>query len=286
VEASVADRRDGQGAVQRWIGEHIEHLPGFSWVATFAEVSILGVRVARVAVSPPYPWVSDAIDEFVIAFRRCILPLLLSAIAFSAGVAFLAVISILNALGTLDRFGGGAYAGYTREVALWVTSMIFAGVAGSAATADLGARKIREELDALAVLGVDVIRSTVVPRVMAMAVLAPVLGLITMAVTIGTSLLMAPALYENIQTSVFIDTFQAFVSTGDLIALIIKCVCVGFFVAVVCCHKGMSSEGGAEGVGRAVNQAVVITFLGIWVFNTAFNAAYLALFPGVQVLRG
>jgi phospholipid/cholesterol/gamma-HCH transport system permease protein len=271
VEASVADRRDGQGAVQRWIGEHIEHLPGFSWVATFAEVSILGVRVARVAVSPPYPWVSDAIDEFVIAFRRCILPLLLSAIAFSAGVAFLAVISILNALGTLDRFGGGAYAGYTREVALWVTSMIFAGVAGSAATADLGARKIREELDALAVLGVDVIRSTVVPRVMAMAVLAPVLGLITMAVTIGTSLLMAPALYENIQTSVFID---------------IKCVCVGFFVAVVCCHKGMSSEGGAEGVGRAVNQAVVITFLGIWVFNTAFNAAYLALFPGVQVLRG
>ena len=266
--------------------ERLRRLPGYDRLAVVAEVTRLMGRVVRVGARPPYPWLGDALDEFALAFRRCITPLLLSAVAFAIGVAFLAVISILNALGTLDRFGGGAYAGFTREVALWVTSMIFAGVAGSAATADLGARKVREELDALSVLGVDVVRTTIVPRVVALTLLAPVLGLITMAVTIGSCMVLAPALYENLERQVFVDTFEAFVAVPDLVALLVKSLVVGFFVGVFCCYKGLTCSGGAEGVGRAVNQAVVVTFLVIWVFNSAFNAGYLAFFPDVQVLRG
>jgi phospholipid/cholesterol/gamma-HCH transport system permease protein len=66
---------------------------------------------------------------------------------------------------------------------------------------------------------------------------------------------------------------------------VIKCTLFGAIISVVCCYKGMTASGGAAGVGRAVNQAVVISFLGVFSFNYVFTQTLLATNPDLQTIR-
>ena len=63
------------------------------------------------------------------------------------------------------------------------------------------------------------------------------------------------------------------------------CSIFGAIIAVVCCFKGMTASGGAAGVGRAVNEAVVISFVGVSAFNYVFTAVLLATHPELQTIR-
>jgi phospholipid/cholesterol/gamma-HCH transport system permease protein len=72
----------------------------------------------------------------------------------------------------------------------------------------------------------------------------------------------------------------------DFIADALKHLLMGVWIGAVACQKGLSSKGGAEGVGRAVNQTVVLSFLGIWIINSVFNTAYLTAFPSVVIAKG
>ena len=65
----------------------------------------------------------------------------------------------------------------------------------------------------------------------------------------------------------------------------VKCVIFGAITAIVCCYKGMTASGGAEGVGRAVNQAVVIAFIGVFAFNVVFTQTLLATNPDMMIIR-
>jgi len=77
----------------------------------------------------------------------------------------------------------------------------------------------------------------------------------------------------------YLATFSSNFTLPDLLGSVIKTTLFGFIIAIVCCYKGMNVSGGPEGVGRAVNQAVVISFAGIWVFNFVFTTTLLAAFP-------
>ena len=72
----------------------------------------------------------------------------------------------------------------------------------------------------------------------------------------------------------------------DLAAALIKHSILGFLIGVVACQKGLSARGGAEGVGRAVSETVVITFVAIWLINSLFNTAYLTVVPEALGLKG
>jgi phospholipid/cholesterol/gamma-HCH transport system permease protein len=181
---------------------------------------------------------------------------------------------------------GALLLGFLREPALWVASMMFAGIAGSAMTADIGARRIREELDALEVLGVDKIRTLVVPRVVAMIAIAPVLGLLTLFTAMAVNYLIIPIFYPSVTYSGEIQSLVSFLFTIDVVVLLLKLPLVGLVVGIVSCHKGLTTKGGAEGVGRSVNQAVVIMFVSLFLLNALVNTGYLALCPSVQELRG
>src|SRR6202041_2231602 len=102
------------------------------------------------------------------ALRLCWLPLLISTVAINYGAPGLQAANFLTIFGALDRLGGFFVLASIREFAPFVDAIVLAGVAGTAITADLGARKIREELDALQVLGVDPIKNLVVPRFLAL----------------------------------------------------------------------------------------------------------------------
>ena len=100
---------------------------------------------------PPYPYGGEFVGQFLFALRLCWSPLLISTVAVCYGAPGLQAANFLTLFGALDRLGGFFVLASIREFAPFVCAIIVAGVAGTAITADLGARKIREELDALQV---------------------------------------------------------------------------------------------------------------------------------------
>jgi phospholipid/cholesterol/gamma-HCH transport system permease protein len=248
----------------------------------------LAVKVLRRAAVPPYSWVGETVDETALALRRCLVPAILAMTAFGVGLACDFFGGIVRLLGTADRLGGGIGIGFLREPGVWVAIMILAGVAGSSMCADLGARKIRDELDALKVLGVDEMRGLIIPRVLALTLTGPILGTITVFIAWLSTYIAVPVAFHSstVTEAGFLVTFKAFVSPLDLINFLIKLTCAGFLVGVVSVYKGINSSGGTEGVGRAVNEAVLISFFGVWMINILFNTTFLSLFPQVSILKG
>src|SRR4051794_16481422 len=145
-------------------------LPTKNLLEQVGDMMILTGKVLMSALRPPYPYGTEFVQQFMFALRLCWFPLLISTIAFGYGAPGLQAGNFLVIFGATDRLGGFFVLASIREFAPFVTAIILAGVAGTAITADLGARKIREELDALQVLGVDPIKNLVVPRFLALMI--------------------------------------------------------------------------------------------------------------------
>jgi phospholipid/cholesterol/gamma-HCH transport system permease protein len=258
-------------------------LPVKNLLEQVGDLMVLTGKTLRSAVRPPYPYGMEFVQQFMFALKLCWFPLLITTVAINYGTPGVEAGNFLVMLGAFDRLGGFFVLASIREFAPNVTAIILAGVAGTAITADLGARKIREELDALQVLGVDPVKNLVVPRFLALMF---VTGLFDVyAVLFG--------LFGGILTTVafgqpqgpFFATLLTNASTTDLWGSVVKCTMFGAIIAVVSCYKGMTASGGAEGVGRAVNQAVVISFLGIFAFNYVFTQTLLATHPEMSVIK-
>jgi phospholipid/cholesterol/gamma-HCH transport system permease protein len=162
--------------------------------------------------------------------------------------------------------------------------MCVAGIAGTAICADLGARKIREELDALAVLGTDIVKSLLVPRFLALGLMTVVFNYWNTLISI-IGQLFADMMVWHVSATGFIATFSSNFTIPEMVFNALKVLSFGFIVAIVCCYKGLNAKGGAAGVGRAVNQAVVISFCLVYVYNYVLNAILLAAFPNTAALR-
>ena len=102
--------------------------------------------------------------------------------------------------------------------------------------------------------------------------------------TLGAGGILAELVYHQ-NLSGFWATFFANASVTDLWGSVVKTTMFGAIIAIVCCYKGMTASGGAAGVGRAVNEAVVIAFAGIWAFNYVFTQTLLATHPEILVIR-
>ncbi|MBV8220445.1 MAG: ABC transporter permease [Solirubrobacterales bacterium] len=234
------------------------------------------------AVRPPYPYGPEFVGQFMFALRLCWFPLLISTIAFGYEAPGLQAANFLVLFGALDRLGGFFVLASIREFAPFVDAIVLAGVAGTAITADLGARKIREELDALQVLGVDPIKNLVVPRFLALMLVTGLFDIYALIFGIFGGILAT--VVNHAPLGPFFSTFFNNAETTDLWGSVVKTTLFGAIIAVVCCYKGMTASGGAEGVGRAVNQAVVIAFLGIFAFNYAFTQTLLATHPEITTI--
>jgi phospholipid/cholesterol/gamma-HCH transport system permease protein len=249
-----------------------------AWLDEAGAMVLLGGKAISVSVTPPYPWVTDFVEESWLILRRCLIPLMFATLMLGWGVPGVQGGNLLNVFGSVDRLGAFFVMASVREFGPWVDGMVVAGVAGTAICADLGARKVREELDALAVLGVDPIRSIVVPRFLALGVMTAALNVVSVMCGIFAGWCAAVLTFGE-SSAGYLATFTSNFTLPDLLGSLIKTALFGFIVAIVCCYKGMNVKGGPEGVGRAVNQAVVIAFVAIWAFNFMFTAVLLAAFP-------
>jgi phospholipid/cholesterol/gamma-HCH transport system permease protein len=244
---------------------------------------ILTVKTLASAVRAPYPYGEELVWQFLFVLKLSWFPLMVSTFALNLGAPGLQAAGVLSLFGALDRLGGFFVVIAIRWVGPLVTAVVVAGVAGTAITADLGARKIREELDALQVLGVDPVKNLVVPRFLALMVVTGLLDIF--AIVFGLSAGIAAELLYDQPLGGFFATLFSNATTIDLWASVLMCTMFGAIVAVVCSYKGMTASGGAAGVGRAVNQAVVISLVAVFFFQFVVSSILLATNPELQAVR-
>jgi phospholipid/cholesterol/gamma-HCH transport system permease protein len=261
--------------------------PGYrplrDFILSIGAMLLLLRRTVVAALTPPFDYGPELADQFLFALRLGWFPMILASLAFTYGPAGVQVGDFLNLLGAIDRLGGIFVIIVMREFAPLVCAIVMAGVAGTAMTADLGARKVREELDALAVLGIDAIRSLVVPRFLSLTLLTPLFSVY--ALLFGTLGGVLVTLSNGAQIGPFFSTFFAQATTAEFEAMLVKSAIFGATIAIVCCYKGLTVSGGPEGVGRAVNQAVVIAFIAIGAIDYVFTQTLLATHPALNVPR-
>src|SRR5688572_23220816 len=201
-----------------------------------------------------------------------ILPTALVAIPFGAVIA-LQLGSLTRQLGAQSFTGSASVLAVLREAAPTVTALLIAGAGGSAICADLGSRKIRDEIDAMEVLGISPIQRLVVPRVLACMLVAFLLnGMVSVVGTIGGYFFNV--ILQGGTPGAYLASFTALAQLPDLWAGQIKALVFGAIAAVVASYKGLNAGGGPKGVGDAVNQTVVITFMLLFLTNFILTAVY------------
>jgi phospholipid/cholesterol/gamma-HCH transport system permease protein len=230
----------------------------------------------RGLVRPPFQ-AREFVQQAWFISSVSILPAALVAIPFGAVIA-LQLGSLVRQLGAQSFIGGASVLAVVREAGPIVTALIIAGAGGSAICADLGSRKIREELDAMRVLGVDPIHRLVVPRVAAAMLVALLLNGLVSVVGVAGGYVFTVLLQGGTPGS-YIASFQALGQLADLVAGEVKALLFGAVAGLVASYKGMTADGGPKGVGDAVNQSVVITFMLLFALNFVVTAVYFQLVP-------
>jgi phospholipid/cholesterol/gamma-HCH transport system permease protein len=257
---------------------------GFGWLDDIAGMMLMTGTAIRVGLVPPYTWWPEFVEQSWLVVKRAFIPLLFCTAVFSWGAPGITGGSIIATLATTDRLGAFAIMASVRELATWINGMVIAGVAGTAICADLGARKIREELDALAVLGTDLIKTLVVPRFLALGLMTVIFNYWNTMISLLGQMVADMTVWHETAAG-YVSTFSSNFTIAEVVFNGLKVLSFGFIIAIVCCYKGMNAKGGAAGVGRAVNQAVVVSFCAIYVYNYLINSLLLGAFPETAVLR-
>src|SRR6186997_270307 len=214
-------------------------LPAKNLLEEVGDMMILTGKTIVSAIRPPYPYGGEFVSQFLFALRLCWFPLVISTVAFGYAAPGLQAANFLVLLGALDRLGGFFVLASIREFAPFVTAIVLAGVAGTAITADLGARKIREELDALQVLGVDPVKNLVVPRFLALMLVTGMFDVFAVLFGIFGGLLANAVNHQPLGG--FFATLFSNASVTDLWGSVLMCTMFGAIIAVVCSYKGMSA---------------------------------------------
>ena len=245
-------------------------------------IQMLG-HVIVTGVRNPVGYWGDVLSQMWDMLKLCIIPMAFACAAFGFGAPGLQAGNIYLLFGIPERLGSFFVMASVREFAPWINAMVVAGVVGTSITADLGARRIREEIDAMEVLGIDPVRALILPRVIAVTLMTGLLDLFALIFGVFGGYIAAVILGAS--PAAFRDNFFANATTVDVLGSVAKTTIFGLVIAVVCCYKGFKAAGGAAGVGRAVNQAVVISFASIWTINFVFTTILLGLAPQIQVYR-
>lgn len=236
------------------------------------------------AVRYPVGYWGQVREQMFSLLKLCWVPMAVSTAAFGLGAPGIQGGNIFLIFGIPERLGSFFIMASVREFAPWINAMVVAGVVGTAITADLGARRIRDEIDAMEVLGVNPIRDLIVPRVIAVAIMTGLMDLVALAFGIvGGYIAAVWVLGAN--SSAFFGSFFDNATTPDVWGSVVKTTIFGIIIGVVCCYKGLHVQGGPIGVGKAVNQAVVAAFAAIWVVDYVFTTILLGLNPAMQVYR-
>lgn len=200
-------------------------------------------------------------------------PAILVAIPFCVVIIF-QVNQLLIEIGAIDLAGAGAAVAVVREIGPIVSVLVVAGAGATAICADLGSRKIREEIDAMVTLGIDPIHRLVVPRVVASTLVGIALnGLVTVVGLVGGYFFSV--VLQGATPGLYLNDLTLLVGLPDFLAAEAKAAVFGLLAGLTACYLGLNAKGGPKGVGEAVNQTVVFAFMLLFAANSVISTLFL-----------
>src|ERR1051325_3741587 len=220
-------------------------VPPGSWVQNAGGTAALGIKVFAQVVAPGLSWRTEFIRQYVFAFQATLLPA--TVVSFVVGFSTIGIQggSLASAFGAVDRISGAAPIAFLRGLGPILTAAIVAGTLGATITAEIGARKIRQELLALEVLGINPIRNLIMPRVVGLALWMPVLALLTFWAGIAGAFVATVFLYDNTPQA-FFNQLLVLTNFIDLWGSVVRLTLFGVLIGLIAAYKGMQVGGGAE----------------------------------------
>lgn len=254
----------------------LRRVPGIAALQQAGQLFAFAAKVARMSWRRPFQ-LREFIQQSWFVASVSIGPAALMSIPFGAVIA-LQLASLTKQLGAQSFTGSASVLAIVQQAAPVVTALLIAGAGGTAICADLGSRTIREEIDAMEVLGVSTIQRLVVPRVLATTLVAAVLSAMVTVVGVLGGYYFNVMLQGN-TPGAYIASFSALAQLPDIWIGEIKAVIFGAVAGIVACYRGLNPAPGPKGVGEAVNQSVVITFVLLFMINLVLTAIYLQVVP-------
>lgn len=267
--------RKRPGAVRSWVDGHV--VASFD---TFGRQLGMFVEVFRTLFvdlfKRRFPF-GEFIRQCAFMASTSVFPTLLVAIPIGVIVS-IQVSNIAGQVGATSFSGAATGLGVIRQGAPLVTSLLLAGAVGSAIAADLGSRTIRDEIDAMRVMGVNPIERLISPRLLATMIVSFLLCGFVCFVGFITGYVFN-VYFQGGTPGSYTGTFASFATTADLMFALAKAVIFGAIVAIVACDRGLSTKGGPAGVADSVNAAVVNSVLLLFTVNVILTQLFAILFP-------
>ncbi|KLO29428.1 ABC transporter [Mycolicibacter heraklionensis] len=271
--------RPGLRSVTDWLLQYLKNHPIQS-LGTGGSQVVLGVRAIQYLFADLFRGrflVGEFIDQTAFVASAAFLPTVF--VTIPVGVTLSIQFSVLaGQVGASSLAGAATGLVIIRQAAPLVAAMLLAVAVGSAVCADLGSRTMREEIQAMEVMGVSPVRRLVVPRLAALMTVGVLLTGITFFVGYVAGYIFNVFL-QNGTAGSFIATFSSFSDVGDMWLAFAKSIVFGMIVAIVSCQKGLDSHGGPAGVANSVNAAVVESILLLMFVNVVMSQLYVILFP-------
>jgi phospholipid/cholesterol/gamma-HCH transport system permease protein len=218
---------------------------------------------------PPFAWREYLIQSWFVA-RVSVLPALMLTMPYSVLLVFTFNI-LLTEIGAGDFSGTGAAIGTVNQIGPIVTVLVVSGAGATAMCADLGARTIRDEIDALRVMGINPIQALVVPRVLAATTVALALSATVIIVGLGGAYFFC-VYVQHVSAGAYAAGLTLLTGLPDVFVSLTKAALFGMAAGLIACYKGISVGGGPAGVGNAVNETVVFTFMVLFAINIIVTA--------------
>jgi phospholipid/cholesterol/gamma-HCH transport system permease protein len=222
------------------------------------------VLTGKALFRTPFQW-RECILQSGFIMRVALFPTIMVSIPFTVLLVFTLNV-LLAQFGAADISGAGAALGAVTQLGPLTTVLVIAGAGSTAICADLGARTIREEIDAMEVLGIDPIHRLVVPRVLAAVFVATLLNGLVITVGLVGGYLFGVYL-QNVSGGAYLATLTTITGLPEVVIATIKAAVFGLIAGLVGCYRGLTVGGGAKGLGSAVNQTVVLCVVALFSVN-------------------
>ncbi|HEX4559308.1 MAG TPA: ABC transporter permease [Mycobacterium sp.] len=212
----------------------------------------------------PFAW-REFLEQLWFVARVSLLPSMFLAIPFTVLSVFTFNILLVE-FGAADLSGAGASITTVNEIGPFVTVLVVAGSGAAAICADLGARTIREELDALRVMGIDPVQALLAPRVLAVTLVSLLISsLVTLTGLVGG--FAFGVFFQHVTPGAFVAGMTLVTGLPDVLVSMVKATVFGLAAGLIGIHQGTTVKNGPAGVGNAVNQTVVFSFVLLFFIN-------------------
>ncbi len=183
---------------------------------------------------------------------------------------------------SLGAYGGKSFVGdilalsVVRELGPVLTALMVAGRVGAGVTAELGSMAVTEQIDALRALAANPVRKLVVPRVGALILVLPLLTILADTIALFGGLVMSVTEIGQTRAYYLSHVYSA-LNLTDIASGVGKTFFFAFFIGVIACHNGMKARGGADGVGKATTNTVVVSSISVIISDFFLTKLFLLL---------